>query len=198
MINIMILSVLVVVQSLSRVWLCDPMDCSTPGFPVLHHLLELAQTHGHWVSDAIQTSRLLSSSFPSALNISQNQAGYFLMSQLFTSVGQSTGASASVLPVNIQDWFPLGLTGWISFQSKELLRVFSNITVQKHHSSALSFLYRPTLTSCFSLPSPSAWGSDITRHMESENCFGSISDTPMFHSPERSLPLSQRRNKETG
>ena len=58
----------------------------------------------------------------------------FLMTQLFASGGQSIVASASAagLPRNIQDWFPLGLTGLISFQSKELSRVFSNITVQKH------------------------------------------------------------------
>ena len=60
--------------------------------------------------------------------------GSFPMSQFFTSRGQSIGisASASVLPVNIQDWFPLGLTGWISFQSKGFSRVLSNSTVQKH------------------------------------------------------------------
>jgi len=54
------------------------------------------------------------------------------MSQFFTSSGQSIGVSASVLPMNIQDWFPLGLTGWIFLQSKGLSRVFSNTTVQKH------------------------------------------------------------------
>ena len=56
------------------------------------------------------------------------------MSQLFASGGQSTGvsASASILLMNIQDWFPLGLTGWISLQSKRLSRVFSNTAVQKH------------------------------------------------------------------
>ena len=61
-------------------------------------------------------------------------SGSFLMSQLFTSGGQSIGVSAStsVLPMNIQDWFPLGFTGWISLQSKRLSRVFSNTTVQKH------------------------------------------------------------------
>ena len=61
-------------------------------------------------------------------------SGSFHMSQLFTSGGQSIGASASAsaLPMNIQDWFPLGLTGWISSQSKGLSRVFSNATVQKH------------------------------------------------------------------
>ena len=61
-------------------------------------------------------------------------SGSFHMSQLFTSGGQSIGVSApaSVLPMNIQDWSPLGWTGWISSQSKELSRVFSNTTVQKH------------------------------------------------------------------
>ena len=75
----------------------------------------------------------------------------FQMSQFFVSGSQSIGvpASASVLPVNIQDWSPLGWTGWISLQSKGLSRVFSNTTVQKHHSSVLSFLYSPTLTSTY-------------------------------------------------
>ena len=59
-------------------------------------------------------------------------SGSFPMSQFFASGGQSIGVSVSVLPVNIQDWFPLGLTGWISLQSKGLSRVFSNTTVQKH------------------------------------------------------------------
>ena len=61
-------------------------------------------------------------------------SGSFPMSQFFESGGQSIGvsASASVLPMNIQDWFPLGWTGWISLQSKGLSRVFSNTTVQKH------------------------------------------------------------------
>ena len=59
-------------------------------------------------------------------------SGSFQMSQFFASGGQSIGASASVLPMNIQDWFPLGWTGWISLQSKGLARVFSNTTVQKH------------------------------------------------------------------
>ena len=74
-------------------------------------------------------------------------SGSFQMSQFFASGGQSIGVSASalVLPMNIQDWFPLGLTGWISLQSKGLSRVFSN-TVQKHQFFGASFLYSPTLT----------------------------------------------------
>ena len=74
----------------------------------------------------------------------------FLMSQFFVSGGQSIGAlaSASVLPVNIHDWFPLGLTGLISLQSKGVVsRVFSTTTVQKHRFFSISFLYVPTLTS---------------------------------------------------
>ena len=65
---------------------------------------------------------------------SRPASGSFSMSQFFASGGQSTGVSisASVLPMNIQDWFPLGWTGWISLQSKGLSRVFSNTTVQKH------------------------------------------------------------------
>ena len=76
--------------------------------------------------------------------------GSFQMSQFFAhQVTKNIGVSAlaSVLPVNIQDWFPLGWTGCISLQSRGLSRVFSNTTVQKHHSLVLSFLYSPTLTS---------------------------------------------------
>ena len=76
-------------------------------------------------------------------------SGSFLMSRLFASGGQSIGASASasILPMNIQDWFPLGLTGLISLHSKGISRVISNITFKSIHSSALSFPYGPTLTS---------------------------------------------------
>ena len=76
-------------------------------------------------------------------------SGYFQMSQFFTSGNQSIGvsASASVLPMNTQDWSPLGWAGWISLQSKGLSRVFSNTTVQKHQFFSAGLLYRPTLTS---------------------------------------------------
>ena len=120
-----------VVQSYLK--LCDPMHCSTSAFPVHHHLSELTQTHAHWVSDAIQPSHPLSSPSPPAFNLSQPQ-GLFKMSQFFASGGQSIGVSAStsVLPMNIQGWFPLGWTGWISLQFEGHSRVFSNTTVQKH------------------------------------------------------------------
>ena len=72
--------------------LCDSMDCSMPGFPVLHYLPEFAQTRVHWVSDAIQPSHPLSLPFPPALNLSQHR---FQMSQLSASGGRSIGASAS-------------------------------------------------------------------------------------------------------
>ena len=68
------------------------------------------------------------------------------MSRLFSSSGQSIGASASVLVMNIQGWFPLGLTSLISLQSKGISRLFSNTTLQKHQFSVLSLLYDPTLT----------------------------------------------------
>ena len=126
----------------------DPMNHSTPGLPVHHQLPEFTQTHAHLVSDAIQPSHPLLSPSPLAFNLFQH-SGSFQMSQFFASGGQSIGvsASASVLPMNIQDWFPLELTGWISLQSKGLSRVFSSTTVQSINSLALSFLYSPTLTS---------------------------------------------------
>ena len=113
--------------------LCNPMDCSMPGLPVHHQLLEFTQTHVHRVGDAIQPSHPLSSLSPPAFSLSQRQ-GLFKC-QFFESGSQRIGASASasVLPMNIQNWFPLGSTGWISLQSKGLSRVFSNTTVQKHH-----------------------------------------------------------------
>ena len=96
--------------------------------PVLH---EFAQTHVHQVGDAIQPSF---SAVPFSSHLKSFPAsGSFQISQLFASGGQSIGVSAStsVLPINIQDWFPLGWTGWISLPSKGFSRVFSNTTVQK-------------------------------------------------------------------
>ena len=122
------------VQSLSRVRLCDPMDCSMPGFPVLYQLLELLQTScssSQWCHPTISSSVIpFSSRLQSFLAL-----GSFPMSQFFPSGGQSIGvsASASVLPVNIEGWFPSRLTSWISLQSKGLSRVLSSTTVRKHH-----------------------------------------------------------------
>ena len=93
--------------------LCDSMDCSTLGFPVHHQLLNLAQIHVHRVGNAIQPFHPLSSPSPRAFNLSQIRV--FSNESALASGGQSIGtsASASVLPMNIQDWFPLGLTGSI-------------------------------------------------------------------------------------
>ena len=111
--------------------LYNPMDCSMPGLPIHCQLPEFTQTHVHWVGDAIRPSHPLSSPSPPSIF---PRSGSFQMSQFFASGSWSIGvsASASFLPMNIQDWFPLGLTGLISLQSKGLSRVFSNITVQKH------------------------------------------------------------------
>ena len=116
----------------------DPMNQSMPGLPIHHQLLEFTQNHVHWHS-TISSSVVPFSSCPQTFPAS----GSFQMSQPFASGGQSIGVSAStsVLPMNTQDWSPLGWTGWISLQSKGLSTVFSNTTVQKHQffSAQLSF-----------------------------------------------------------
>ena len=128
--------------------LCDPMDCSTPGFPVHHQLTEPAQTHVHWIGDAIQPSHPLLSPFFSCFQ-SRPASESFQMSQLFVSGGQSIGvsASASVLPVNIQDWFPLELSGLLSAVQRALKSIlFSNTIFQKHQFFGAQLSYNPTLT----------------------------------------------------
>ena len=121
------------VQSLSRVWLF-----ATPWIAARQASLSITNSRSLLKLTSIELVMpsnhlilycpllLLPSIFPSF--------GYFPVSQLFSSGGQSIGvsASASVLPKNIQNWFPLGLTGWNSLQSKGLSRVFSNTTVKKH------------------------------------------------------------------
>ena len=106
--------------------LCDPMDCSIPGFPVHHQRPELAQTScpsSQWCHPTISSSVIPFTSCPQSFPALES----FQMSQFFPSGGQSIGASASVLPTNIQDWFPLGL-GLLAVQGtlKSLLQ---------HHSS---------------------------------------------------------------
>ena len=125
--------------------LSGPMDWSKPGFPVLHYLLEFAQIHVHWCHPTISSSVALFSPCPQSFPASVS----FPMSQFFASAGQSIGASASVsvLPMNIQGWFLLGLTGLISLLSKGLSIVFFSTTVRKHQILALSHLYGPALTS---------------------------------------------------
>ena len=124
------------VQSLSCVQLCDPMDCSSPGFPVHHQLLELAQLmsiKSMMPSNHLILCRpllLLLSIFPSIRSLP--------VSQFFASGGQSVGTSASpsVLPVNIQDWSPLGWTGWISSPAQGTLK-----SLLQHHSWKASILW---------------------------------------------------------
>ena len=131
------------VQLLSCVRL--PMNHSTPGLAIHHQLLDATQTHVHWVGDVIQPSHPLVVPFSSCLQ-SFPASGSSQMSQLFASGGQSIGVStsASVLPM----WSPLGWTGWISSQPKGLCQESSPTPRFKSiNSSALSFLYSPTLTS---------------------------------------------------
>ena len=121
------------------------MDCSTPGCTspspgAYSNSCPLSR----WCHPTISSSIVPFSSGLRSFPASES----FLISRLFTSGDESIGvsASASVLAMNIQDWFPLGWTGWISLQSKGLSRVFSNTTVQKHQFLVLSFLYCPNLS----------------------------------------------------
>ena len=115
--------------------------CPSPSPRACSNSCPLSQWCHPTISSSVFPFSSCLQSFPSS--------GSFPKSRHFASGGQIIGASASasVLPVNIQGWFPLGLTDLMSLKSKGLSRVFSNKTVQKHHSSALSLLYGPTLTS---------------------------------------------------
>ena len=114
--------------------LCDPMDCMQHTRLPCPSLTPRAYSNpcpsNQWCHPIISSSIFPFFSCPQSFPAS----GSLQMSQFFASGGQCFGvsASASVLPMNIQDWFPWGWTGWISLQSKGLSRVFSNITVQNH------------------------------------------------------------------
>ena len=110
------------------------LPCSSPSPEACSNSCPLSW----WCHPTISSSVVL---FSSCLQ-SFPALGSFLMSWLFASGGQSIGVAASVLPMTIQDWFPLGLTGWISLLSKGLSRVF-NTTIQKHQS----FSTQPSLLS---------------------------------------------------
>ena len=130
------------VQLISHVRLfATPMDCSMPGVPcpsptprACSDSCPSCQWCHPTISSSVDPFSTCLQSFPAS--------GSFPTSQFFASGGQSTGALASVLPMKIQDWFPLGLTGLISLQSNGLSRVFSNTTVQKHpfFSTQVSYL----------------------------------------------------------
>ena len=124
---------------------CGPIDFSKPGFPVHHQLSEFTQIHVHCVSDAIQPYHLLPSPSPSAFispSIMVSSKSHF------SSGSQSfqVSASAPVLLVNIQEWFPLGLTDLISLLSKGLSCVFSSTTFKSIISLACSLVYGPNIT----------------------------------------------------
>ena len=114
-----------------------------PSLPVHHQLPEFIQAHVHCCGDIIQPSVVPSSSHLQTFPAS----GSFPMSQFFASGGQSIGVlpSAFILPMNIQEGFPLGWTGWVSLQFKGLSRVFSNTTVQNHQLFGTQ-LYSPDIS----------------------------------------------------
>ena len=107
-----------------------PMDCSTPGFPVLHYLLELAQTHVHWVADAIKPSHPLSTPSPPAFNLSQHQGSN--ESVLRIRWPKYGNFSFNISPSNESSGLISFNTDWFDLQSKGLSKVLSNTTAQKH------------------------------------------------------------------
>ena len=126
--------------------LCDPMDCSTPGFPVHHQLPELTQTHVQWVGDAIQPHLILChplllqpSIFPS-IRVFSNESALLIRGQKYWSFGFSISPSneySGLISLRM-DWFDLlAVQGTLN----------TNTTVQSISSSALNLLYSPTLTS---------------------------------------------------
>ena len=128
------------VQSLSCVQLCDPMDCSTPGFPIYHQLPEFTQIHVHWVGDAIQPSHPLSSHSPLAFNLSKHQ-GLFQESILHFRWPKYWRISFSISPLN-------EYSGLISFRMDwmALLAVQGTLkSLLQHHSSKASILHHTAL-----------------------------------------------------
>ena len=135
------------VQLLGCVWLCNPMDCSTPALPVHHQLPEFTQTHVHWVGDAIQPSHPLSSPSPPAFNLSQHH-GLFKWVVLRIRWPKYWSFSFSISPSNEYSGLISFRIDWIdSLQSKGLSRVFSTPQLKSINSLVLNFLYDPTLTS---------------------------------------------------
>jgi len=131
------------------------MNRNTPGLPVHYQLPKLDLNpcpSSCWCYPTISSSVVPFSPCPQSFPAS----GSFQMSQLFTSGGQSTGVSAStsVLPMNTQDWSPLGWTAWISLQSKGLSRVFSNTTIQKQRHY---FDNKGTSSQGYGFPSGHVW-----------------------------------------
>ena len=133
MVSVLSMRKFVVPVAKSYLTLWNLMVCSTPGFPVLHYVPRVCSnwsTLSQWCHPTTSSSVIPFFSCPQSFSAS----GSFPVNLLFASGGQSIGASAStsVLPMNIQGWFPLWLTGLVSLQSTELSRVFSNTTIRKH------------------------------------------------------------------
>ena len=119
-----------ITQSCPTLW--DPMDCSTPGLPVHHQLLQFTQTHVHWVGDAIQPSHLLLCPSPPVLNLSQHQ-GLFQWVNSSHQVAKGLEFSFNISPSNEHSGLISFRMDWLDLlQFKGLSRVFSNTTLQKH------------------------------------------------------------------
>ena len=134
----------VVLQLLSWFQLFETPGLQHSRLPVLHPLLEFAQTHFHWVGYAIQPFHPLSSR-SLAFNLSCIRVFPKKLALHISTPKYWSFSFSIVLPMNIQDWFPLELTVLTSLQSKGLSRIFSSTTVQKHQSWTFSFLYGPPL-----------------------------------------------------
>ena len=120
------------------------MDCSTPGFPVLYYVLEFAQSHIHWVNDAIQSSHPLLLPSPPALNLSQHQGLFQWVVSLHHMACIGASASASVLPMNIWGRLPLVLTGLILVRPMDSQESSPAPQFKSISSSVLSLLYGTT------------------------------------------------------
>ena len=157
------------VQSLSHVWLFTArgrqlarLPCPSPSPGACSNSCPPSRWCHPTISSSVVTFSSCLQSFPAS--------GSFPVSQLFASGGQSTGASVSVLPVNIQDWSPLGWTGWISLLSKGLSRVFSNTTVQKHQF----FGAQPSLCSNSHIHTWLLEKTALTRWTSGDPCGGNL------------------------
>ena len=147
--------------------LCDPMDCSMPGFPVLHHLLEFAQTHVHWVSDAIQPFNPLLPPSPLALNLSQHQGlfqwvGSFPMSWFFASGGQNIGTFS--FSNSLSNEYSGLISFWIDWF--DLLAIQGTLkSLLQHHISKASILWRTIKLPLVVTPKTIAETRDWTRDL---------------------------------
>ena len=134
--------------------LCKPMDCHMPGFSVLCHLPELAQTHVHWVNDAIQPSRPLLSPSPPTFNLSQHQ-GLFQWVDCLYQVAKVLALQLQHQPFHeYSGLFPLGLTGLISLMSEELSKIFASSTVWTYQFFGLQPFYSSSHTCTLLLEKP--------------------------------------------